>query len=212
MRNNKRIDWSETLKKYGVPTVFKEQLLRPYFETIDLKEPILDVGCGTGYFSGILCARGYKVSGVDLNSRLESTDQFDFVKADFVSLKMDKKFETILLVNILTTVSYADRLKILKKIKEIKTKEGTVYVVNTNADLVGFDFDLELMSSYKIGDNKIRLKVKLVNGEYIEFDDYVIGKKEMRKMCEAVGLHITEINDFKSKELENAVYEMYLLK
>lgn len=213
MENSKnRINWSEILKKYGVPTVLKDKLLRPYFEKVDVKESILDVGCGTGYFSGILCARGYKVSGVDLNSQLESTDRFDFDQADFVSFETNKKFQTILLINILTTVPFSDRIKILEKIKEIKTEEGIAYVVNTNADLVGTDFNSESLSSYRLADDKVRLKAKLVNGRSIEFDDYVIGREEMKEMCAMVGLYIVEIKDFQSEEIDKPIYEMYVLK
>ena len=115
--NNERMDWSETLRKYEAPTVFKQKLLKPYFEGVDLKEPILDAGCGTGYFADILCKRGYKVSGIDLNSQLESNDNFDFQQADITTFKTDKKFETILLINILATAPPAERLKMLKKIQ-----------------------------------------------------------------------------------------------
>ena len=73
---NEHMDWSETLRKYEIPTVYKEALLRPYFENVDLKEPILDAGCGTGYFSNILCKRGYKVTGIDLNGELQSNDRY----------------------------------------------------------------------------------------------------------------------------------------
>lgn len=210
--NNERMNWSETLQKYEVPSVFKEELLKPYFEKADLKEPILDAGCGTGYFSKILCDRGYKVSGVDLNGELKSNDKFDFQQADITTFKTDKKFETILLINILATAPPAERLKMLQKIKELKTESGAAYVVNTNAKLFGSDFDSENLSSHRIGDDKTRVRVKLVNGEFIEFTDYLVGDQEIREMCEAAGLEIIEKKDFKPEELEKPIYEMYLLK
>jgi 2-polyprenyl-3-methyl-5-hydroxy-6-metoxy-1,4-benzoquinol methylase len=210
--NGRRIDWSEILHKYETPTVFKNELLRPYFEKVNLKEPILDVGCGRGFFSRLLCGRGYKVSGIDLNGQLESDENFDFKKVDFVSFDTDRKFETILLVNILTTVSTADRLKILKKIKEIKTEEGIAYVVNTNANLFGTEYDSETLSIRKIKDGIFRLKIKLVNGEYIEFDDYVIPQEDMEKMCKEADLRIIDREGLKSKEHSKPIYEVYLLK
>ncbi len=210
--NDQRIDWSEILNKYETPTVFKEELLRPFFEQANLTEPILDVGCGKGYFSRLLCERGYKVSGIDLNSQLQSDDKFDFQKADFTSFETNRKFKTVLLVNILTTASLADRLKILKKIKEIKTDEGLAYVVNTNADLFGSELDSETLSVRKVEENKFSLKIKLVNGEYIEFDDYVITQEEMERMCQEAGLQIIERKDLKSKEHDKSIYEVYLLR
>lgn len=212
INDNERIDWSETLHKYEIPTVFKDELLRPYFENVDIEEPILDAGCGKGYFSRILCGRGYKVSGIDLNSQLENSEKFDFEKADFTSFKTDRKFNTVLLINILTTASPSDRQKMLKKIKEIKTEEGVAYVVNTNADLFGSELNSEALSIIKLKDDKFKLKIKLVNGEYIEFDDYIISHEEMEKMCQEAGLKILEKKDMKSQEFDKPVYEIYLLK
>ncbi len=211
-KNNGGIDWSDIINKYKVPTVLKDGLLRPYFETVVLKEPILDAGCGTGYFSGLLLKRGYRVSGVDLNSQLENGGGFDFHQADLASFETDKKFETILLINILTTVPPADRLKILKKIKEIKMADGIAYIVNVSGDLVGSDFDSEVLSSHKVGEDKVRLRIKLVNGEHIEFDDYVVSQREMVEICETAGLQIIERKDLKIDDLVKPIYEMYLLR
>jgi len=210
--NEQRIDWSEILHKYETPTVFKDELLRPYFEQVNLTEPILDVGCGKGYFSRLLCERGYKVSGIDLNSQLQNDEKFDFQKADFTSFETTRKFETVLLVNILTTASPSDRLKILKKIKEVKAEQGIAYVVNTNADLFGSELYSETLSIRKVEENKFKLKIKLVNGEYIEFDDYVITQEEMEKMCQEAGLQIIEKKNLKSKEQDKPIYEVYSLK
>ncbi|MEI7498603.1 MAG: methyltransferase domain-containing protein [Candidatus Falkowbacteria bacterium] len=210
--NEQRIDWSEILHKYETPTVFKDELLRPYFEQVSLEEPIIDVGCGKGYFSHLLCERGYKVSGIDLNSQLQSDEKFDFQKVDFTAIETNRKFNTVLLVNILTTASFSDRLKILKKIKEIKTEEGIAYVVNTNANLFGSELDSESLSIRKVGENKYNLKIKLVDEQYIEFDDYVITQEEMERMCQEAGLQIIERKDLKSKEQDKPIYEVYLLK
>jgi 2-polyprenyl-3-methyl-5-hydroxy-6-metoxy-1,4-benzoquinol methylase len=210
--NDQRIDWSKILHKYETPTVFKDELLRPYFERESFREPILDVGCGKGYFSRILCGRGYRVSGIDLNSQLESSERFDFQKVDFTSFETNRKFETVLLINILTTVSPVDRLKMLKKIKEIKTEEGVAYVVNTNAALFGSELNTETLYINKIAENKFRLNIKLINGEYIEFDDYVISQEEMEKMCQEAGLQVIDRKDLKSKEHDKPIYEVYLLR
>ncbi len=210
--NNERINWSETLRKYAVPTVFKERLLRPYFEGVDLKEPILDAGCGTGYFADILCNRGYKVSGIDLNGQLENNDKFDFKQVDIIKFETDKKFETILLINILATASPDDRLKIFFKIKELKTEDGIAYVINTCAKLFGSDFDSESLSGHKTSEGRVKVRVELINGEFIEFEDYLVTEEEIKEMCAAVGLRIIEKKDFKPEELEKPIYELYLLE
>lgn len=210
--NSERMDWSETLRQYEVPTVFKEGLLRPYFETANLKEPILDAGCGTGYFAKILNNRGLKVTGIDLNSQLESNGQFDFKQADITAFETDKKFETILLINILATAPPADRLKMLQKIRELKTENGLAYIVNTDAELFGEDFETDALSGHPTGEGKTKVKVKLIDGKSIEFTDYLVGDEEIRKMCEEAGLKIIEKQDFKPEELEKPIYNLYLVK
>ncbi|MFA6018243.1 MAG: class I SAM-dependent methyltransferase [Patescibacteria group bacterium] len=210
--HERQIDWSGILDQYEVPTVFKDELLRPYFEQGDFVEPILDVGCGRGYFSNLLLKRGYRVFGIDLNSDLQSSENFDFQKRDFITFETDQKFNTILLVNVLTTAPPADRLKILKKIKEIKSESGVAYVVNTNADLFGNELDSETLTIRKGERDTYRLKVKLVNGECIEFDDYVIVPEEMEEMCKEVGLEIVERKDLKSQHQDKPIYQVYVLR
>ncbi len=186
--------------------------MRPYFEGVDLKEPILDAGCGTGYFADILCNRGYKVSGIDLNGQLENNDKFDFKQVDIIKFETDKKFETILLINILATASPDDRLKIFFKIKELKTEDGIAYVINTCAKLFGSDFDSESLSGHKTSEGRVKVRVELINGEFIEFEDYLVTEEEIKEMCAAVGLRIIEKKDFKPEELEKPIYELYLLE
>lgn len=208
----KRIEWSDTLIKYETPTVFKEELLKPYFEKVELREPILDVGCGKGYFDSLLTKKGYKLKGIDLNSQLESNDHFEFSKVDFIDYETSEKFETILLINILTTASPEGRLQILKKIKEIKSETGIAYVINTNAELFGTEIDSETLTIKNLEEGKFRLKVKLVSGEFIEFDDYIVTKNEMVKLCEEAGLEIVEMESLESSQQAKPVYDLYLLK
>jgi len=210
--DNERMDWSETLRQYETPSVYKEKLLRPYFEKADLKEPILDAGCGTGYFSKILTERGLNVTGIDLNGDLESGDRFTFEKADITDYQTDKKFETILLINILATAPPADRLAIIKKVKELKTANGLAYIVNTNANLFGENFEGENLSGRRLAGDKAHVKVKLTDGKYIEFDDFLVSEDEIRKMCEEAGSQIVEKMNFKPDDLPKPVYELYLLK
>ena len=65
---------------------------------------VLDVGCGTGWLSAGLCARGAVVTGVDSSpamaqrcQRLASeTTGFTFLKTDFAELDFDHQFEAVL--------------------------------------------------------------------------------------------------------------------
>ena len=58
--------WKNTLKHYAVPSVLKDKLLRPHFFNLKLREPVLDIGCGTGYFSELIVKQNIEIFAVDI--------------------------------------------------------------------------------------------------------------------------------------------------
>jgi len=63
-----------------------------------------------------------------------------------------------------------------------------------------------------LADDKFRLKIKLIDEGYIEFDNYVIYKEEMKRLCQETALQIIERRYLKSREQDKPFYELYLLK
>lgn len=212
MQNNNNIDWSEYLAQYGEPTIFKESLLKPFFETEQIIEPILDAGCGTGYFSVLLCKRGFHVFGIDLHTTVPKIDLFTFLESDIISFKTEQKFKTILLINILTTASKQKQLEILKKTASLKAPDGKIYVINTNSDLFGNNFDHQLLSIEKIYDGYVKVRTKLVNGQDIEFNDFTVTSEEMHQMCFEAKLNIKSEKQFSYPGIEKPIYNLYILK
>ncbi len=205
------LDFWKKAEGYEVPTVFKHDLLRPYFEKANLTGPIFDIGCGGGYFSEILSSRGYEVIGIDKNNKSFPKSKVKYARMDGVSLGLkDSIFGSVLLINVLSCVDYEkDRIKILDEAKRVKNDNGLIYVVNFSVDM---PYNSDLLAVEKLFNQKLRLKIKKINGDYITFEDYYISKKDMQEYASKTGLKIVEIQDFKHPKLEIIIYTLYILK
>ncbi len=208
---NIKSNWKNHIKKYFAPTIFKESLLKPYFEKLNLKGNVLDIGCGTGYFSEILSSKNVKVTGIDQN-KVNIKSEVKYLQGDGKSLPFEKNsFQNILIINVLSCIdSELERIKVLSEAKRIKTKEGKIYVINGSEEL--FENDNEIVNSKKISESKGILKLKKIDGNYIEFEDYIISSNNMKKYVEKSNLEIIEIKDFIYDSLNLKVYTLYVLK
>jgi len=206
------IAWDEHLSKYKVPTVLKETLLKPYFESLTFGEPIIDLGCGTGYFSEIAIKAGQKVLGIDKNGDLPNSTNFTFQKQDILEFQSVTPFNTILLINILSVESTVGREAVIKKISKIIAEDGLAYILTTSSKLFTSPTDSDLISFEKLTEDKAHLKVKLVSGDYIEFDDYVVSEDETRRQITKSGLKIVEEKEFQHPDMDRPVYILYIVR
>lgn len=209
---DKTIPWNEHLPKYKVPTVLKETLLKPYFESLSFEESILDLGCGTGYFSEIITKKGQKVLGVDKNGDLPNSDNFRFQKKDILDFQSETGFNTILLINILSVESTAGREKIIGKVSQLLNKSGVAYILTTSSKLFTSPTNSDLISFKRLAKDKVHIKVKLIGGDYIEFDDYIVSEDETRKQITKTNLEITEEKEFQHPDMDRPAYILYIVK
>ncbi len=125
-------EWATHLTHYATPTVLKHSLLRPFFENRNLDGPILDIGCGPGYFSEMLSARNFAVIGVDAHQDSFPLPQYgaNYLKMHATHLKFqDESFATVLLINVITVLkNHADRIQALAEAKRVKTPNGELYL------------------------------------------------------------------------------------
>lgn len=206
------IDWSNYIEKYKVPTVLKEQLLKPYFENKKFEEPVLDIGCGTGYFSEIFTNHKIHTVGIDPNINLKDNDYFHFRKEDFLQSKIDQKFKTVLLINVLSVLPKETRLQFLQKSSQIKSEDGKIYFLTMNADLYKNDFQTDELSVKKLNNDLVNLEFKLVDGNHISFNDNIVSGNEINQIIEQVGLRIVEKIDFQSDKIKEAIYKLFILE
>jgi SAM-dependent methyltransferase len=211
-KSTKTIAWGEHLPKYKIPTVLKETLLKPYFENITFKEPVVDLGCGTGYFSELIAKNGKKILGIDKNGDLSDSENFIFQKEDILSFQSKTNFKTILLINILSVETTSGREKIIKKISELLEKGGVAYILTTSSKLFVSQTNSDLITFEKVTDDKAHLKVKLTNGSYIEFDDYIVSESETREQLTKSGMEIVEEKEFQHPDMDKPVYILYIVR
>ncbi|MBR9701323.1 class I SAM-dependent methyltransferase [Candidatus Pacearchaeota archaeon] len=108
--------WKSLLKEYEAPSYAKKYILEPLFSKQDYLEPILDAGCGTGFFSNLLSEKGYQVISIDKNLDETQLHSYMKVKSDIESFNPVKMIiGDVLLINILSCLEPKKRLAVLKK-------------------------------------------------------------------------------------------------
>lgn len=144
---------------------------------------ILDLGCGVGTISFYLANKGHEVMGLDISEKaigvckktsklLNLDNKTKFIRADFQSRKIFKKFDLIICSEILEHLE-DDKLA-LKKIKKLMNKSGLliISVPSSNAPLykIGYakSFDKRVGHLRRYSVEQIKRLVSKENFEIIE--------------------------------------------
>ncbi len=207
-------EWADSLLDFSVPTCVKKYISEPFLSKQDYLEPVLDAGCGTGYFSNLLYNDGHLIVSVDknlINKHIGSCRSF---KSDLATFKLKKTLiGDVLLINVLSCVDSATkRYKILKNLKQIKSSKGKIFVFNMSEDIMSDSFKSSVMKVRKISDTKATLTFKKIDGNEISFVDNIIYEKEFEIQCKDIGLKIIKRKDFKYKKEKFNIYSLYVLQ
>jgi SAM-dependent methyltransferase len=205
--------WNTLLKSYGVPTFAKKDILEPLFIKQIYLEPVLDAGCGTGFFSNLLAERGLDVISIDKNLdetklKVKRVVKVDIEKFDFKG----KEIGDILLINVLSCVESKKRIAILKNLKRIKSPASRIFVINTSEKIGRADFKSEYIQVKKVASGVVHLINKKIDNTFIEFDDYLIGSDEFLQYCDEVGLTILSKDELCFPTEKNAIFDFFVLR
>ncbi len=205
--------WKNIIKEYEVPTVLKERLLKPYFLNVKLASPVLDIGCGTGYFTEILSQRGLEMTGFDQNA-VNIQSKVKYLQGDASNLPFkDKSFSSVLLINVLSCVDDPEaRMSLLKEAKRVKKENEKIYVINTSEKLFSKPTNSDLLKFVSLGPKKIKITVKKTDNKMIEFEDYIITQKDMEEYTLEIGLKLVETKEFIDLEMKTPIYTLYVLE
>ncbi len=212
MDQDKAVDWGKYIESYRTPTILKELLIKPYFENEDFEGPVLDIGCGAGHLSDLLLKRNFEVIGVDPNILLRNSENFSFYKEKFENFQTDKKFNTLLLINVLSVLTPDLRSIFIERAAKLKTEKGKIYILTMNSDLYDNDFETESFSVKKLSSDIVQLSFKLVDGESITFNDNIITTNDIIQMCKNFKLNLIQEIDFLSENISKPIYKLLIFK
>jgi 2-polyprenyl-3-methyl-5-hydroxy-6-metoxy-1,4-benzoquinol methylase len=206
--------WSELLKSFAIPTYVKKFISEPFLSKQEYLEPVLDAGCGTGYFSNLLYNDGHLIVSVDKNLTNKHIGSCRSFKSDLASFKpKNTLIGDVLLINVLSCIdSPTKRAQILQNLKMIKNPKGKVYVINMSEDIICDNFKSSVMRVSKISDQKAELAFKKIDGTEISFSDNMICENEFEKQCKDAGLKIITKEYLKYKKEKFNIYTLYILQ
>ena len=120
------------------------QYILNQLKDLDLKNiKILDLGCGGGLVSESLSRLGAKVTGIDFvanniniarHHSIKSKLKIDYIHGDIEKIKMNKKFDLIIMFEILEHVN--NWKKLLLKIDKNLKKDGKIIISTINRNLI----------------------------------------------------------------------------
>lgn len=182
-----------------------------YCDFIDqYKDPVLEIGCGTGRLLIPLAKKGYDITGIDLSedmldicrdklNKQKLNDRVKLVKADMRNFKLDQKFNFIFTAcnTIFHLLSLDDLKSFLNSVKYHLT-DGGVFVIDISAPNIKgmIDSDGEEFTSEYIYPEKGTKIVNYFSPEYdilnqMETDTIVLKEYDEGKLIREAS---TEVN------------------
>ncbi len=206
--------WQEHLRQYAVPTVLKAQLLKPYFcSIVKAGQHILDVGCGTGYFSELLSAQGALVTAIDAcDEFFPANSKVQYHKMTATTFHFPGNvFDAILMINVMSCIGKNEqRILALTNAAKYKSSQGKLYVLHGSEELWDHPLSSDLLKTRTVGD-QIEWDVKKTDGSRLVFVDNIIRKQEMIELAEKAKLSIQEYIQFRTPGISQAIYDLYAL-
>lgn len=118
----------------------------------DLNGNLLDIGCGTGYFAGLMKRSGWKVTGIEPNSKAREfgTIRFgiDVIKPDQISALPDRSFDCITLWHVFEHLH--DLFKYSSEIKRLLKLGGHCIAALPNYGSYDADFYGKAWAAYDV--------------------------------------------------------------
>ncbi|GIW62658.1 MAG: hypothetical protein KatS3mg090_0484 [Patescibacteria group bacterium] len=131
-------------------------LKKPEFNTC---QTILDIGCGVGSLSLYLASKGKEVVGVDVSSRaiaiannakkLLDLDSVEFVVSSIEKFKNKKKFDAVLLIEVIEHIE--DDKGLVEKIKQMLKSEGLVLLTTPSSENLMFKLGFYRQFDQQVG-------------------------------------------------------------
>lgn len=133
---NKTLSHEENLRDYlKAKQVFLDLCVR---QRIDFRTArILDIGCGTGFYSGVILENGAEhYTGVDITDQLFSTlrkdfADFEFIKLDVSRQKLKGEFDLIIMIDVTQHILSNRRFRFAMQNIRSHLAESGVFIVTS---------------------------------------------------------------------------------
>lgn len=97
-------------------------------------DSVLDIGCAMGSFTKYIKDKGFYVDGIDFSENFisiakEKVKDVNFYVMDMLDIKLNKKYDGIMLINSMIHVEKKNMLKLFKDIKSLLNENGVVFII-----------------------------------------------------------------------------------
>lgn len=95
---------------------------------------VLDIGCAMGSFTKYIKDKGFNVDGIDFSSEFikiakSKIKDVNFYVMDMLDMKLEKKYDGIMLINSMIHIEKKHMLKLFKDIKSLLNDDGVVFII-----------------------------------------------------------------------------------
>jgi len=110
---------------------------------LNQNDNVLDVGCGSGFYSELISKKNVSVLGIDISEKMiaeYNKNGFNGFVADAESVNLNKKFSKILVAGVIEFTK--NPVNLLKNLKSQLKSEGEIVLIYPNNNLLGFLYKL----------------------------------------------------------------------
>lgn len=130
-------DYEKNIPNYYEPTKVAVEIL---CSKLQIGASVLDVGCGVGLASSLLCEKGHKVTSIDLSPKMIEYTKIKnptgkCIAGDFTTYKFSKKFDAIIALAFIHLFPKEMAEKALLKMHRLLKPQGYLYVGTTKSEV-----------------------------------------------------------------------------
>ena len=209
--------WNKRLSKsFLTPTVGREVVLKGAIRKIIGRlqgKNILDLGCGSGYWTRFFRSRGAHCIGVDVSpeqiklAKSFNTRGIDYVVSDIAAFNPLKRFDVVFIDHVISETSSPKKaVQILERVRELLKKNGFMLLNEVHPSIANFPFrKLKAPKNYHYFQSAAPLtfRVKQMNGRSVTLHDYHWTLQDFSSFLQKAGFFIEKIIEPRPENLKS---------
>ncbi|MHA1718034.1 MAG: class I SAM-dependent methyltransferase [Promethearchaeota archaeon] len=212
--------WNNLSEDYENQFYITEYILLPAVlnELNDAKgKSVLDVGCGTGYFSEILYRKGAHVIGLDSSEKMieiakTRNPEIKYVNGEAENLSeyikyINKKFDYVIIVMFFCCVDNRSNFeKIFNEVKKVLKENGKIIIIDyhpkgyKNLDTFLLKHKFPENFNYLNSPQKFKVELRNKKDKLLKFSDFHWKLEDYKEIAKKLNLQIEKIKELKSNQ------------